>query len=243
MFWQIIILTDQFNQEDEVIKELPHILKGAAEPLARVYPEVYELLPTILKTKRVSEHINGGIINDKAIQDFASKVYLVTFPPSLQGLTLFNGYIAIKRRSPPNPSVITGSVYKGFTLFTALHEYGHFMQRLNLNTSMKWLDHESPRCKKIKKCEAGTELRTKIFHCEPQGINDHASLYAMNIDNWRKRTFITNFHTLNNKASEDIIRDGVVESARLSQTERSHISLIGCCKGNREGKKIDIINY
>ena len=237
MFWQIIILTDQFNQEDEVIKELPHILKGAAEPLARVYPEVYELLPTILKTKRVSEHINGGIINDKAIQDFASKVYLVTFPPSLQGLTLFNGYIAIKRRSPPNPSVITGSVYKGFTLLTALHEYGHFMQRLNLNTSMKWLDHESPRCEKIKKCEAGTELITKIFHCEHQVINDHASLYIMDIKNWGKRTFITSFHTLNNKASEDIIRDGVVESARLSQTERSHISLIGCCKGNREGKK------
>ena len=129
MFWQIIILTDQFNEEDEVIIKLPHILNGAAEPLARVYPEVYEFLPMILKTKRVSKHINGGIINNKTIQDFASKVYLVTLPSFLQGLTLFNGYIAIKKRSDYNTPVITEPVYKGFTLLTILHEYGNFMHR------------------------------------------------------------------------------------------------------------------
>ena len=175
ILWQITFLKDQFTEEDEVIVQLYQIVKNSSKPLQKSSPALFKLLPKILKTPLVSSKINNGIVNDKLIEEFVSKIYLVPFPPSIQGLTLFNSYITIKERAKTNAILNNEPIYQGYTLLTAIHEFGHFLQRVNLNTSLKWLDHETPEHivefgNHTKICESGTEIMTKLFGYDPLGI-------------------------------------------------------------------------
>ena len=239
IFWQLIILENQFKEEEEIIDSLPNLVTDSSDSLQEYSPEIYKLIPELFKSALVKSKIGEGIISEQIIQEFISKIYLVSFPASLQGLTLLNSYIAIKRKSNSPEQLKTEPVYKGFTLMTILHEFGHFLQRFNLNTSMKWLDHQSPEymidpVTHIPVREAGSELITGLFGHDPEWINIPASDYIMEIKNWNNlEEFNKEFDQLNAIIGGKKTR-GVHYTARLNQLESTDISLIGCSKGNRQ---------
>ena len=238
LFWQLTIFENQFIEEEEVISFLPYLVLDTSLLLQGYSPEIYEILPKLFQSALVKAKIENVIINEQIIEEFISKIYLVPFPASLQGLTLFNSYIAIKRKADAE-KLKNEPIYQGFTLMTILHEFGHFMQRIHLNTNMQWLNNESPEymidpLTQIGVREAGSEFITKLFGHDVAGINIPASEYIMEINNWNNlEKFNTEFDELNTNIGEDMRTRGVLYTARLSQKRRTYLSLIGCCKGNR----------
>ena len=82
---------------------------------------------------------------------------------------MFNGYVVIEEKSYDGAHFRIEPVHRGFTLLTALHLFGHFMQRILMKTHMQSLNDQIPEYvqrnwankKNIK--DAGSILITKIF--------------------------------------------------------------------------------
>ena len=199
------------------------------------------LLSKILQNKLVTTQIKINIEYQTAKAKFLSNIYLISFPSSIQGITVFNGYVVIEEKSYDGAHFRIEPVHRGFTLLTALHEFGHFAQRIRMNTHMQWLNHQTPEyvqrkgANKGKIKEAGSILITKIFGYELKSINILASEYLLDINNWnrKKSDFQAQFNRLTNNNEGDVINNEKTQSLRLRQSESLSISLIGCNKCNR----------
>ena len=193
LFWQLIFLEDQFLSENEVIVYLPILALTRSNPLEIISPDFSALLSEILQTKLVSTQIKRKIDYQTAVTKFLSNIYLTTLPSSLEGIAVFNGYVVIEEKSYDGAHFRIEPVHRGFTLLTALHEFGHFMQKIRMNTNMQWLNDQIPEYvqrdgankKNIK--DAGSILITKIFGYELKSINIPASEYLLDINNWNRK--------------------------------------------------------
>ena len=241
IFWQLIFLEDQFVSEKEVIDYLNTLVLKHSVPLKTFSPDLSALLLEILQTKLVTTQIKSKIEYQTAVTKFLSNIYLTSLPNSLQGMTVFNGYVVIKKQSSGKTKFTIEPVHRGFTLLTILHEFGHFAQRISMTTHMQWLNHQTPEyvqrkgANKGKIKEAGSILITKIFGYELKSINILASEYLLDINNWnrKKSDFQAQFNRLTNNNEGDVINNERTQSLRLRQSESLSISLIGCSKGNR----------
>ena len=129
--WQLTFMENQFNYEDQVIKCLIDAPREEPDQLKIILPELYKLLSAILKTDIVNDQLSLGIDYGSGVNEYVSKIYLTILPDSIQGLTLFNRCVAIKKKCNAL-EFEQEPVLRGFTLMTALHEYGHFAQRFYL---------------------------------------------------------------------------------------------------------------
>ena len=241
IFWQLIFLEDQFVSKSEVIDYLNILVLSHTVPLKIFSPDLSALLSEILQTKLVTTQIKINIEYQTAVANFLSNIYLISFPSSLQGITVFNGYVVIKKQSHGKNEFRIEPVHRGFTLLTILHEFGHFVQRISMNTNMQWLNDQIPEyvqrngANKRNIKDAGSILITKIFGYELNSINISASEYLLDINNWNKKKsdFQAQFASLSNNNEGDVIKHGKTLSLRLRHVESSSLSLIGCNKCNR----------
>ena len=102
------------------------------------------LLSKILQNKLVTTQIKINIEYQTAKAKFLSNIYLISFPSSIQGITVFNGYVVIEEKSYDGAHFRIEPVHRGFTLLTALHLFGHFMQRILMKTHMQSLNDQIP---------------------------------------------------------------------------------------------------
>ena len=241
IFWQLIFLEDQFASESEVILFLNTLVLMRSKQLTILSPDLSALLSEILQTKLVTTQIKEKIDYQTAVPKFLSNIYLTQFPSSLQGITVFNGYVVIKSLSFNDVEFANEPVHRGFTLLTALHEFGHFAQRIRMNTHMQWLNHQTPEYVQRKGAnkknlkEAGSILITKIFGYELESLTIPESEYLFDRSNWNrtKKDFQAQFKRLAKNNAGNVINPGKTQSIRLRQSNRLPISLIGCNKGNR----------
>ena len=233
LLWQLTFKEKQFNYEDEVIKCLIAGPIESPDQLKIILPDLCKLLSAILKTDIVNDQVSLGIDYKSGVNEYVSKIYLTSLPDSIQGLTLFNRCVVIKKKCNAL-EFEQEPVLRGFTLMTALHEYGHFAQRFYLTSDIQWLNHASPEYKRTKLHEAGTVLMTKIFGYEPVAINIKASEFLFDIKNWKLKLkdFQNQFKKLNDNIATDLIMNQRTARSRLRDSGTHFISLVGCSKSD-----------
>ena len=240
IFWQLVFLKDQFLSETYVIISLINLIRSSTIRLEIYSPDFSALLSEILQTKLVTTHIKRKINYQEAVKKFVSNIYLIYLHSSLQGMILFIGYVVINQKSFDRSKFAIEPVHRGYTLLTALHEFGHFARQINLNTSLQWLNHKTPEyvqregINKKKMHEPGSKLITNIFGYELRSINIPASEYLMDIKNWRRKKgdFQNQLKCLTNNNERDDKKNGRTQSLRLREIDSSSLSLVGCGSGS-----------
>jgi hypothetical protein len=183
---------------------LPLLLENRVLKFSQFCPTRVSLFEEILSSKIVEENLALAISTDfKAIvKEFIDQTYLTKLPTSIQGLTLCNRTVMINCFSFKVNCYKELNVKVGFTLMTMLHEFGHFIQRFNLDKFYQWFEKETPLYED--KQEAGSELMKKIFGKEPEFINVEATEFLLNACNWNRSNteFAGEFGRLNANSEE-----------------------------------------
>ena len=242
--WQLTFMKDQFKYEDELIESLirsPVVYIAEPIRLKIIIPSLFKLLSKILVTDLVNSQVSVGTNCKKVATEFVSNIFLISLPDSIQGITLFHRYVAIKKKCKTTEDFDNEPARKGYTLMIALHEYGHFAQRAHLTSDLQWFNHESPETidpvTQKKSREAGSVLMTKLFGYDPEAINIQASNFLFNLKNWNLRInkFQRKFQSINDNTPTDLIMNGRTARTRLKVSENK-VSLIGCSRSYRVKK-------
>lgn len=91
------------------------------------------------------------------VNEFICSIHLINLPQSIQGLTLCNRKVVVK--SLGNIGDYNNSpVLWGFTIMTAIHEFGHFSQRFTKTNDAEWFEHKTPRNELMQKMKQAQYL-------------------------------------------------------------------------------------
>ena len=166
------------------------------------------------------------------VNEFICSIHLINLPQSIQGLTLCNRKVVVK--SLGNIGDYKNSpVFWGFTIMTAIHEFGHFSQRFTKTNDAEWFEHKTPRNELMQKSEAGSIFISLIFGYEPEELNEEASNFVLDLSNWKSshEDFKGRFKTINQILTKKTV-GGRTVSIRLKGTQnRTPIKVIklgGC---------------
>ena len=237
ILWRFLFLTNQFIHQNEVIDYVVILIiarnsvEVSLQNFSRSHAHLIEniLESDIIKSlfKQFSDSQYSMMVNE-----FVSNICLMNLPLSIKGLTLCNRNVVIKILGDLE-KYNSEPVFWGFTIMTAIHEFGHFAQMFNKKNDADWFQHQTPRKKRYKISEAGSILVNIIFNYEPEEINESASVFIMDLKNWQapKQVFIKQFEDINIISSEKVV-NGKTVSLRLKETKVEQnikaIKLGGC---------------
>ena len=128
---------------------------------------------------------------------FIDNTYLVDLPTTINGYTLCNRVVMIKKLSNIVCDYQGINTIVTFTLLTMLREFRHFLQRFRLKDDYSWFEASCKKAEGI--AETGTSFIIKVFKKEPKSINIEASRYILKHQNWDqlKKAFSEVFNKIN----------------------------------------------
>ena len=240
VFWQLAFFQKPFNDEADILESVYDLVRvNLCYSLIDFCPPICNILKNILSTQIVQDEIENMTTYSQMIEEYISNIYLLKFPETLQGITLFNGSVIIKIHSGSQRELSNSIAYQGFIIMTALHEFGHFAIRYDLNSEMEWLNYETPRVSNSieqedqASREGGTVFMKAIFSYEPKGIEIPAIQYIMDESNWLVplSDFQAGFAHVNKNIGKNQKKNGKLYNVRLKQLPRgesTYIRLGGC---------------
>ena len=191
-------LRDAFTHEEKILKSIHYVLNDSHEmikfaslssSLVVVFKKIFN--SRILQKASKCEHL------DRIVDVFIDNTYLVDLPATINGYTLCNRVVMIKKLSNIVYDYQGMNTIVTFTLLTMLREFRHFLQRFRLKDDYSWFEASCKKAEGI--AETGTSFIIKVFKKEPKSINIEASRYILKHQNWDqlKKAFSEVFNKIN----------------------------------------------
>ena len=229
---QYFFLRDAFNHEEKVLKSIHLVLAyshqmikftSLSSSLVDVFKKIFN--SKIIQKASECEHL------DRIVDEFIDNTYLLDLPATINGYTLCNRVVMIRKLSNIACDYQGINTIVTFTLLTMIHEFGHFLQRFKLKTDYSWFEASCPKVEGI--AQAGTSFMITIFKKEPKSINIEASRYILKHQNWEqaKKSFSDDFNKIN-VYSEARQLSNSPKQRRLGQKIRKILDIrkLGGCK-------------